>query len=460
MRARSSTAPRRLRRIVERLESLAAVGALPEDSGDERLRKATLTLSAALITALSCAWTITYLALGLRVSASIPLVYQVASTASLIHFAKTKRFAFFRSSQLLMMLALPFLLQWSLGGFAASSSVTLWGLIAPLGAMMYLGPRPAVPWFVGFLALLVVSVLADPYLARHAAEVPNGIRTAFSAMNLAAVSLTAYVLLQYFVRQRDRARQALDQEHALLVGEQEKSELLLLNVLPEAIARRLKDGEGVIADGFGEVTVLFADIVDFTPLSQRLSPERLVGLLNDLFTAFDALAAERGLEKIKTIGDAYMVVAGVPDPRPDHAEAMASMALAMLEEVEHPLANGEVLSLRIGMDTGPVVAGVIGRRRFIYDLWGDTVNTASRMESHGVPGRIQVTARVEERLRDVFAFEARPKIRVKGKGEMTTFFLTGRASPSPSSPSRPEPDHDVFDGPDRLATGAGERSTP
>ena len=212
-----------------------------------------------------------------------------------------------------------------------------------------------------------------------------------------------------------------------LALEQERSERLLLNVLPAPIAERLKAGEGVIADAFPEVTVLFADLVDFTRRSQRIGPAQVVQALNELFSAFDRLAQQQGLEKIKTIGDAYMVASGIPLPRDDHAEAIAAMALAMGPEIAHCSAEaGLSLEVRIGIDTGPVVAGVIGRARFIYDLWGDTVNTASRMESHGVAGCIQVTARTYQRLRDGYQFQRRGPISVRGMGEMVTYFLVGR----------------------------------
>jgi adenylate cyclase len=212
-----------------------------------------------------------------------------------------------------------------------------------------------------------------------------------------------------------------------LALEQQRSERLLLNVLPAPIASRLKQGEGVIADAFPEVTVLFADIVDFTGHSQRISPQQVVQTLDELFSAFDRLATRHGLEKIKTIGDAYMVVGGLPQPRPDHAEAVAEMALQIREEVAGRTdPSGSLLQVRIGIDSGPVVAGVIGRSKFSYDLWGDTVNTASRMESHGVPGCIQVTTRTYQRLRDGYRFQKRGPIPVKGKGELVTYLLLGR----------------------------------
>ena len=218
-----------------------------------------------------------------------------------------------------------------------------------------------------------------------------------------------------------RTRRALQRE-------EERSQRLLLNVLPAPIAARLKQREDVIADGFPEVTVLFADLVDFTRRSQRSSPQQVVQVLDELFTAFDQLTKRHGLEKIKTIGDAYMVAGGLPEPRPDHAQAVADMALAMRDELAGRTdPSGQPLQVRIGIDTGPVVAGVIGRDKFSYDLWGDTVNTASRMESLGVPGCIQVTARTYQRLQNSYRFQRRGLVAVKGKGEMVSYFLVGRA---------------------------------
>jgi PAS domain S-box-containing protein len=210
---------------------------------------------------------------------------------------------------------------------------------------------------------------------------------------------------------------------------QEQSDRLLLNILPEAIADRLKQDEHTIADSFEEVTVLFADLVGFTQLSSKISPHDLVKQLNQIFSTFDRLAQRLNLEKIKTIGDAYMVVGGLPTPRVDHAEAIAQMALDMQQEInQFKRENGEPLHIRIGISSGPVVAGVIGLNKFIYDLWGDTVNTASRMESQGIPGCIQVTSATYERLHHKFIFDKRGVIEVKGKGEMTTYFLKGRKS--------------------------------
>lgn len=218
----------------------------------------------------------------------------------------------------------------------------------------------------------------------------------------------------------EEATRALDTERQL-------SERLLLNVLPRSIAERLKRNTGVIADSFAEATVIFADIARFTPISQRLAPEEVVAWLNEVFSSMDRLAEQHGLETIKTSGDAYMVASGLPTPRADHVEAAAEVALAFREDAATRTApDGEPLRIRIGMHTGPVVAGVIGTRKFTYDLWGDTVNTASRMESHGVNGEIHVSEATHQRLRDRYAFEERGEVEIKGIGAMRTYFLTGK----------------------------------
>jgi adenylate cyclase len=398
-----------------RLSRLVAIGALPGDSDELRLRKAVLVLSSTLMASLACVWVATYAALGLWVPAAIPLAYQLASVTSIATFASSRRFGLFRRSQLGMSLLLPFALQWSLGGFDASSAVCLWAVTSPLGALLFAGARQSVPWFVAFAALVALSAAIDPALAGHAADIPEGVVVAFFALNIVGPAATAYALLQYFVRARERALA--------------ESERLLLNVLPEAVAARLKERDGIIADDLPDVTVLFADIAGFTPLAQRLSAPELVSLLDRVFARWDAVALQHGVEKIKTIGDAYMAAAGVPLPREDHPEAIAGMALAMQRELA--LCSAEVglpLEVRIGIDTGPVIAGVIGRAKFIYDLWGDTVNTASRMQSHADAGTIQVTDRAFARLRDGFELRERGVIEVKGKGPMTCYVLTAERS--------------------------------
>jgi class 3 adenylate cyclase len=353
------------------------------------------------------------MSLGLYVPAAIPFAYQVLTITSLIALARFGRFDFFRTSQLTLILLLPMLLQWSLGGFVASSGVMLWALISPLAALV-LTAHP-MPWFVAYLTLTAVSGVLEPLLSP--AEIPVAIGLIFFVLNVGGVSVVVFFLLRYFTRG--------------LAAERAKSETLLLNVLPVSIARRLKGGERPLADRFDEAAVMFADLVGFTPMSDQLSPEDVVELLDDLFTHFDAMAERRGLEKIKTVGDAYVVAGGIPEPALHAGEDVADMALEMASFVAgRPAPTGGRLSLRIGIDIGPVVAGVIGQKKFTYDLWGDTVNTASRMESHGVDGRIQVTPRAYQQLRDKFEFEQRETVDVKGKGEIAPLFLVGRVDRS------------------------------
>ena len=395
---------------------LAVLGVSDTDEDDARAQKIVLTLAAVLVTVLAVVWVGTYTALGLLTAAAIPFAYQVASVLSLAVFARTKSYPIFRFSQATMMTLLPFLLQWTLGGYVASSAVSLWALVAAIGTLFFFTAAESIPWFVAFVGLTLLSGLLEPVVSQHAAAIPAALRTAFFVLNVSGVALTAYVLLQYAVRARDEAFA--------------RSEGLLINVLPRAIAKRLKRGAGVIAEAHDEVTVLFADVVDFTPFAERTAPARVVGVLDQIFSAFDVLTERHGLEKIKTIGDAYMVAAGLPEPRADHAEAMADMALDMrvaFDELCEPL--GLDLAIRIGIASGPVVAGVIGRSRFIYDLWGDTVNTASRMESQGLPRKIQVSEAVFRRLGDRYEFEDRGEIELKGKGRRRAYLLVGRKLP-------------------------------
>jgi guanylate cyclase len=413
------------------ISRLTNAGARADDSTDVRLQKAVLTLAAVIVSALATYWVTMYLLLGLRLAALFPFTYQVVSVAGLIRLFRTKDARFIRPSQLIMYLLLPFAVQWSLGGFVNSSGVMLWALFAPVGAILIQGLAAARWWFGAYLALTVASGLVDRILSQGAPPIPAWLIVTNFVMNIGGTSGVAYFLLRYFAAERQRTLDALNREHRLLQEEQTRSEGLLLNILPKPIADRLKRNPTTIAERHPEATVLFADIVDFTQMSSSMKPEETVAWLNDLFSQFDGLSDRFGLEKIKTVGDAYMAAAGLPVPRPDHAQAAAEMAL----EIQRLLAarttpQGHLLRMRIGIHTGPVVAGVIGVRKFIYDLWGDTVNTASRMESHGIPGAIQVSQAAYERLREEYAFEDRGVIQVKGKGDLPTYLLKGRRTPA------------------------------
>jgi guanylate cyclase len=248
-------------------------------------------------------------------------------------------------------------------------------------------------------------------------DVPTWFTTTMLALNVIGTGAVAFTVLASFATQRNAALAALR-------AEQERSEALIRNVLPSSIAERLKAASQTIADHFDSASILFADVVDFTPFAQRLAPAEVVGILDQLFSHFDTLVERHGLEKIKTIGDCYMAAAGVPDPSPDHARRAALLALDMREAVAtSAVGGGSGLELRIGINSGPVVAGVIGSKRFLYDLWGDAVNTASRMESQSTPGEIQITRETYELLKDEFVCRRRGTIEVKGRGQMETWYL-------------------------------------
>lgn len=268
----------------------------------------------------------------------------------------------------------------------------------------------------GYLPVLVIT--AEP---EHKLRALNGGAKDFvtKPFDLAEVLTRVYNMLEVRLLHLE-TRSLYDQ----IVAEQEVSEGLLLNVLPRSVADRLKVNVGVIADSFPDVTVLFADIVGFTKLSEGMSPLSLVALLNEVFTLFDGIVETRGLEKIKTIGDAYMAAAGISVPAVDHAARAAHMALDTIAALDRfNLEHGCALQARVGIHSGAVVAGVIGKHKFIYDLWGDAVNTASRMESQGIAGRAQISEATRDRLNGEFQLEERGAIDIKGKGEMRTWFL-------------------------------------
>jgi adenylate cyclase len=400
----------------QQLNRVANFAALPEDSPEEALQKSSLIIGSGMFIPAGIIWGSIYVFFGELQAGLIPLGYSLFSLISLVYFSITRRFDIYRLSQLALILLCPFFLMLALGGFFNASAVILWSVISPFGAILFAKPRTAPWWLAAYLVLLLVSGFAQPIIGGPN-NLPAPIVVAFFVLNLGVVSAAAFVLILYFVRGKN---EALD----LLALEREKSERLLLNVLPEEIAKVLKEKEGTIADQYDRASVLFADIVGFTPLSTELSPRQMVDLLNTIFSHFDGLVAKYGLEKIRTIGDNYMVASGVPVPRPDHAQALASMALEMMAYVrEDPDCLNRGVQFRLGMNSGPLIAGVLGKHKFHYDIWGDTVNTASRMESSGVPGKIQITGATHDLIKDEFHCVPRGNVVVKGKGEMATWFL-------------------------------------
>jgi adenylate cyclase len=399
---------------------LARIGADARDDEELRQKKALLVMLAILILPVSVVWGSLYLAFGSPVGV-IPYVYFAVSLGSLVVFARTRRFHVLLVTQLLDILLTTTAGQMLIGGFLPSGGVGLWGILAPLGAVVFLEVRQAVRWFGAFLMVFLLTGIAGEVLFSDA-DLPAWFTSTMLALNIIGTASIAFTLLAVFAYQRNAALTALR-------AEQEKSEALLLNILPRPIAERLKAAAQTIADHFAEASILFADLVDFTPMAQRLPPPEMIRILDQLFSHFDVLVERHGLEKIKTIGDCYMAAAGVPNPGPDHARKAALLALEMREVLaDWPVAGQSGLELRIGINSGPVVAGVIGTKRFLYDLWGDAVNTASRMESHGTPGEIQITRATYELLKDEFVCRRRGTIIVKGKGRMETWYLVGSRS--------------------------------
>lgn len=409
---------------------------IPVDSEEEpyaqekKLHRDLLIFACAFMNLAVVLWLAIYWAMGLHFSTNVPLGYQVISVASLVHFSKYKNFELFRFVQLSLFLFVPFVMQWSIGSAVTASGVMLWALLAPIGALVVKGWRDSIPWFIAYIVMTVVSGGFDYYLGNgDASGVAMKTIGFFFALNFAAMSSIIYFLVRHFVVAMDQIKSQLDQQHQLLAEEQKKSERVLLNVLPSSIAHRLKNHEGLIADGHADVTVLFADLVNFTQLTESLSPEQMVGLLNTIFSGFDELCEKYNLEKIKTIGDAYMAVGGLNRDNSNYTNDIADLALEMRDfVVTNPDLIPFKLDIHSGIATGPVVAGVIGSKRFIYDLWGDTVNVASRLTGEAVAGVIQVDKITYNRIRFDYAFEPPATINVKGKGEMVMYRLVSRLS--------------------------------
>lgn len=402
--------------IQQILQRMAHIGADPEDSDEARLQKTLLSLGSFMFVGAGALWGVLYFSFGEYIAGAIPLGYALVSCLCLLIFHWTRNYRFFLVSQLLLILFLPFLLMIALGGFIKSSAVILWSLLSPLGAMLFGEPKQGLHWLAGYLGLAIISGYFEFYPLNTSFLSPT-IITIFFVLNIGTVSAIAIFLLAYFVGEKDRL-------FSMLRGEQAKSENLLLNILPREIAAILKNESRTIADYYPEASILFADMVGFTPLSSRLAPAEVVELLNEAFSYFDSLLDKYDVEKIRTIGDSYMVASGVPRRRTDHAQALVHMALEMRDFIQtHVFRNGQRVNFRIGISSGPVIGGVIGKRKFVYDVWGDPVNVASRMESQGMGGSIQITRATYELIKDEFVCEPRGALDVKGKGTMEAWLV-------------------------------------
>jgi adenylate cyclase len=417
--------------VSELLSRLRTAGVEPDDPDDIRLKKQLLMFAMALTIAVPIVWVAIYRLFGVTISTTLPILYLLLCLANLGVYLVTRNFGRWRLLQLGLFLFYPFVQQLAMGDFITASGYMLWGLLAPVGAILLYSARDSIPWFFGYAMLIVMAAGLDYQLvdtASSAVRIPAKVSVVFFALNFFAISSLVYALLRSASSEREKSKARLEEAHRLLQTEQERSERLLLNILPGPVAERLKQENGTIADGFADVTVMFADIVNFTTIAEGMSPNQIFAMLNKVFSSFDALAEKHGLEKIKTIGDAYMVAGGLDDgDSRNYSESIADMALEMREILANDLTvNDQRVAIRMGIGTGPVVAGVVGKKKFIYDLWGDTVNLASRITAESVPGMIQVDVITYRRLRNHFEFEAPQTVYLKGKGDTAIYRLLGR----------------------------------
>jgi guanylate cyclase len=378
-----------------------------------------------LFTLAGLPWACLYYYYGATVSAAIPASYSIISFLSLLIFRWKKNFNVFRTTQLALILLLPCLVHLSLGNFVSSSAIIIWASLCPLSALAFHNTRSAIYWLILFILCMITVFFLQNKVAGNETPLPGELIAILFALNISFVTVLLFYLLRYFVNQNDLAKDQLKAEQTLLAIEREKSEKLLLNILPGSIAQRLKAGETVIADEYTQALVLFADIVEFTTVSQNVSPAVLVANLNKIFKHFDELVDRYGTEKIKTIGDAYMVVSGLNQGGGlRQASDMADLAISMMQDIQQFSLDGDTkCNLRIGIHIGSVTAGVIGSKKFSYDVWGDAVNTASRMESSGEAGKIQVSEEFYKHINQDYECESRGQVEIKGKGPMNLYFL-------------------------------------
>ena len=400
-------------RFVAAGDRLLSIADLPGDDDDTRLRKR-MGVAAGYITIVA---PLTLPLEPLRSPAALTWTLGIGlatySALNLLLVARSKRFDRYVIALIASGPVFVFCTNAVAGGVTTSGAASVWTFLTPAYGILALGPRRATAWLLVFLAALLVNVGLDPVIRTWFGAPSYAVQLILYAQNVGAPLTITFLLLRY-TDVRRRAAEA-------------RSDELLTNAIPRSIAQRLRHGESRIAEAYPATTVVFTDVAGFTPWAQGTDPDRVVALLDDLFTRFDRLVAEHGLEKIKTVGDAYMAVAGAPVSRPDHAAAALAFARGSLAAAaEWRQVNELGLEVRIGIASGPVVGGVIGQRRIQFDLWGATVNTASRMESSGIPGRIQVSASTREALgepaAEAGAFEPR-SVEVKGLGTLTTYLV-------------------------------------
>lgn len=412
-------------KILSILTFIQKIACEETDPPEIRLEKTILVSATLLLIAAAGTYGFVFLIYQEAAASLISFFFSLFAFACLLYINRTHSYRKPLFILTLLGLILPFSHTLILGGIWNSGAVIIWSSMIPIGALLFYRHKQAILWWAAYLALLIASALLQPIV-----EAPNNLPPAlirlFFILNVGIVSSITLIVLGYFLRQKDEA-------YRRLRIEEEKAENLLLNILPKEIAAILKDREQTIADHFDGASVLFADLVGFTPLTAHMAPVEMVNLLNEIFSHFDTLVEKYGIEKIRTIGDNYMAAAGVPRSQPDHAHRLAGMALEMQQYIQEQWNSSRFpIQFRVGINSGPVIGGVIGRKKFVYDVWGDAVNIASRMESQGLPGQIQITQATYELICKDFICESRGKLQVKGRDEIETWFLIGERNISRS----------------------------
>lgn len=386
------------------------------DSDIVRLEKTTIFIVASMCANAGLLWTLMYwLVFGWGLTTALPLLFTLIVGTALVVSHKTKNHYYAVYAQIICIIFITALIQWSIGGVFDSGFVMVWAFCGPMVALIFFSPRTSFMWFGLYLLNVAITVIFNDFFTAGGNEVTASTRLLFFAMNLGICSIVVYIFASYFV--------------SVATTERNRADALLFNMLPKEIASRLKAGEGTIADPIESASILFVDMVGSTPLFADMNPEAAVKWLNEVFSMFDRLVTKHGLEKIQTIGDGYMVAAGVPIHNPNHAKACTALALDMINALEDQTPrNGKRMTFRFGIHSGPLVAGVIGEQKYQYNLFGDTVNTASRMESHGEAGKVQVSPVTYSLIKGEFECESRGTQLIKGKGEMETWFVTKHIS--------------------------------
>lgn len=385
--------------------------------GDSETRRSQKTLSTALFFVGSLSVLLnafSYLSLGMTEAGLLYVGWSIlVLSAAVLILAIPRLWSPLTHALFIGIIVITFITHIYSGGFQSGLEAAIWMLLAPVGAALFFGRRFTIILLVIYTAGVVIAAFLEPFAQSIAPDLDLVTRMRIASGNLVILGILVTTASLYLLRQVDYYRRRADD--------------LLLNMLPGPIATRLKERKETIADSYSDVTVLFADMVGSTPLFANLKPAEAVDWLNEVFSMFDRLVDEYSLEKIRTIGDNYMVAAGVPTPREDHAQAMTAFALDLVRGLEKiPARHGKRMSFRVGIHTGPLVAGVIGESKYQYDLWGDTVNIASRMESHGAEGKIHISPATYELVKDEFECASRGAIPVKGRGEMETWFVVDR----------------------------------